>query len=235
MEAREAEWAIDANRTFVAWAFNGHVPGPTLEGHVGDVLEVKLTNRLPEPTTIHWHGLRLPAPMDGTDLVQKTVAPGETFTYRFKLTDAGTFWYHSHTNETVQMERTALDIVRVEIVWDPRSAERVIPALSASERAMPTNDIAPLRLAQAELEAERYGDARAACERGLRLARGPMTRMWLLELEAQAWLATGDRVAARRVLGEAKRAAAGIGTPSNKASNLHRIATLEAEAEAPAR
>jgi FtsP/CotA-like multicopper oxidase with cupredoxin domain len=105
MEAREAEWEFTPGRATRAWTFNGQVPGPTIEARVGDVLEVRLTNRLPEPTTMHWHGLRLPAPMDGTDMVQRPVAPGETFTYRFRLLDAGTFWYHPHTHETVQMER----------------------------------------------------------------------------------------------------------------------------------
>ena len=80
-------------------------PCPTIEANVGDVLEVRLTNLLPEATTLHWHGLRLPAPMDGADLVQRPVAPGETFTYRFLLSDAGTFWHHPHSNETVRMER----------------------------------------------------------------------------------------------------------------------------------
>ncbi|HEV8201198.1 MAG TPA: multicopper oxidase family protein [Candidatus Polarisedimenticolia bacterium] len=102
-EAREVEGLVTPG--FTAWTFNGQVPGPVLEGRVGDVLEVRLTNRLPEPTSIHWHGLRLPAPMDGTDMVQTAVAPGASFTYRFRLADAGTYWYHSHTNETVQMER----------------------------------------------------------------------------------------------------------------------------------
>jgi FtsP/CotA-like multicopper oxidase with cupredoxin domain len=81
------------------------VPGPVIEARQGDTLVVRLTNKLDEPTTIHWHGLRLPAPMDGTQDVQQTVAPGERFEYRFALPDAGTFWYHPHTNETVQLER----------------------------------------------------------------------------------------------------------------------------------
>ena len=72
---------------------------------MGDVLDVHFTNRLAEPTTIHWHGLRIPAPMDGTDMTQQPVAPGASFVYRFRLPDAGTFWYHPHMNETVQMER----------------------------------------------------------------------------------------------------------------------------------
>jgi FtsP/CotA-like multicopper oxidase with cupredoxin domain len=88
-----------------AWGFNGQVPGPTIEAHVGDVLEVNLENSLPEPTMIHWHGLQIPASMDGTDMVQHPIMPGETFTYRFRLPDAGTFWYHPHMNERVQLER----------------------------------------------------------------------------------------------------------------------------------
>ena len=105
LEARERVSEMTPDAQFVAWAYNGQVPGPTLEGRVGDVFQVRLVNRLPEATTIHWHGIRLPAPMDGTDMTQRLVAPGESFTYRFKLSDAGTFWYHSHANETEQMER----------------------------------------------------------------------------------------------------------------------------------
>ena len=103
LEARVAEGAIAPG--FAAWTFNGQVPGPTLEGRVGDVLEVRFVNRLAEATAIHWHGLRLPAPMDGTDMTQRLVAPGESFIYRVRLPDPGTFWYHPHANEPVQMER----------------------------------------------------------------------------------------------------------------------------------
>jgi len=105
METCESDWEFTAGRTTRAWCFNRQVPGPTIEAQVGDVLEVRLTNNLPEPTTMHWHGLRLPAAMDGTDMMQQPVAPGGSFTYRFKLPDAGTFWYHPHVHETVQMER----------------------------------------------------------------------------------------------------------------------------------
>jgi FtsP/CotA-like multicopper oxidase with cupredoxin domain len=105
LEAREVDWTVAPGTTIKAWGYGGQVPGPTIEGRVGDVLEVRLTNRLPEATTIHWHGLRVPAAMDGTDVVQRPVEPGETFVYRFKLQDAGTFWYHPHSNEAEQMER----------------------------------------------------------------------------------------------------------------------------------
>ena len=105
LEARETEWTIAPGRTVAAWGYQGTVPGPLIEARVGDTLVVHLHNRLPEPTLIHWHGLRVPARMDGTAAVQPLVSPGESFEYRFTLPDAGTFWYHSHANETVQVER----------------------------------------------------------------------------------------------------------------------------------
>jgi FtsP/CotA-like multicopper oxidase with cupredoxin domain len=105
LTAGEFDWEFSPGRRTRAWGFNGTIPGPTIEARVGDVLEIRLTNNLNEPTAIHWHGLRVPAAMDGTDMVQRPLAPGETFTYRFLVPDAGTFWYHPHVNETVQMER----------------------------------------------------------------------------------------------------------------------------------
>ena len=103
--ARETDWELAPGKVVRGWGYNGQIPGPVIEAQAGDVLEVRLTNQLPEPTTIHWHGLRVPAAMDGTGMVQRPVAPGETFTYRFRLPDAGTFWYHPHSNETVQLEK----------------------------------------------------------------------------------------------------------------------------------
>jgi FtsP/CotA-like multicopper oxidase with cupredoxin domain len=105
LEAREIDWEFVPGKRTRAWAFGGQVPGPTIEAQVGDVLEIRVVNHLPEPTVVHWHGLRIPAVMDGTERVQRPITPGETFTYRFRVPDAGTFWYHSHFNETVQLER----------------------------------------------------------------------------------------------------------------------------------
>ncbi len=88
---------------------------------------MRLTNSLPEPTTIHWHGLRVPAAMDGTENVQHPVMPGETYTYRFALPDAGTFWYHPHSNETVQLERGLYGALIVRADDEPElDAERVL-------------------------------------------------------------------------------------------------------------
>ena len=127
LEARETAWEFIPGRPTPAWGYDGRIPGPVLEASVGDVLEVRLVNRLPEPTTIHWHGLQLPAPMDGTDMVQHPVAPGESFTYRFLLPDAGTFWYHPHSDETVQLERGLYGALVVRGPGEPElDAERVL-------------------------------------------------------------------------------------------------------------
>ena len=105
LTASEFEWKLSETKTIKAWGFNESVPGPVIKARKGDIIIVKVNNQLSEPTIIHWHGVRLRAAMDGTDSVQKPIQPGESFTYRFKVPDAGTFWYHSHKNETEQMER----------------------------------------------------------------------------------------------------------------------------------
>lgn len=81
------------------------VPGPRLEVDQGQQVIVHFENQLPEETTIHWHGLRVPNASDGTPSVQVSVQPGETYDYRFIATDAGTFWYHPHLHSDVQIER----------------------------------------------------------------------------------------------------------------------------------
>ena len=91
LEAREATWELAPGKRVTGWTYNGQVPGPTIEARVGDTVIVRLRNSLAEPTTIHWHGLRIPAAMDGTEVVQKPVQPGESFEYRFVVPDAGTF------------------------------------------------------------------------------------------------------------------------------------------------
>jgi FtsP/CotA-like multicopper oxidase with cupredoxin domain len=105
LTASEVDWEIAPGRVVRGYGFNGQVPGPVIEAKQGVPLEIRFTNELPEPTTIHWHGLRVPAAMDGTEITQRPVMPGETFVYRFTPPDAGTFWYHPHSNETEQMEK----------------------------------------------------------------------------------------------------------------------------------
>jgi FtsP/CotA-like multicopper oxidase with cupredoxin domain len=127
LTASEFQWRISEGKTINAWGFNQSIPGPTLMAQKGDTVVVKMKNDLKESTVIHWHGIQLPADMDGTDSVQKPIAPGEEFEYRFMVPDAGTFWYHAHQNETEQMERGMYGALIVEeetsLVVD---AERVL-------------------------------------------------------------------------------------------------------------
>jgi FtsP/CotA-like multicopper oxidase with cupredoxin domain len=86
------------------WGYNGRVHGPTIEAVEGDRVRIYVTNRLPAPTTVHWHGLHVPNGMDGVSgLTQRSIEPGETFRYEFTLTQHGTFLYHPHHDEMVQM------------------------------------------------------------------------------------------------------------------------------------
>ncbi|CAN5119466.1 multicopper oxidase family protein [soil metagenome] len=127
LEASTFNWEIAQHKTIEAWGFNKQVPGPVLTANVGDTMVIRVTNNLAEPTTVHWHGLCLPATMDGTDETQKPIAPGEVFEYRFAVPQAGTFWYHSHTNETVQMERGMYGSLVVTDETDPvTDGERIL-------------------------------------------------------------------------------------------------------------
>jgi FtsP/CotA-like multicopper oxidase with cupredoxin domain len=86
------------------WGYNGQSPGPTIEVVEGDRVRIFVTNRLPEPTSIHWHGQRLPNGMDGVSgLTQPAIKPGQTYVYEFAAQRAGTFMYHPHADETTQM------------------------------------------------------------------------------------------------------------------------------------
>jgi FtsP/CotA-like multicopper oxidase with cupredoxin domain len=86
------------------WGYNGGTPGPTIEAIEGDRLRFYVTNRLPEPTTVHWHGLILPNGMDGVSgLNQAPIPPGETYVYELTVKQPGTFMYHSHYDEMTQI------------------------------------------------------------------------------------------------------------------------------------
>jgi FtsP/CotA-like multicopper oxidase with cupredoxin domain len=86
------------------WGYNGQSPGPTIEAVEGDKVRIFVTNKLPEHTTVHWHGMLLPNGMDGvTGLTQPAIGVGKTFVYEFVLTKSGTFMYHPHADEMVQM------------------------------------------------------------------------------------------------------------------------------------
>ncbi|WP_255519860.1 copper resistance system multicopper oxidase [Cupriavidus sp. IK-TO18] len=85
-------------KPMVATTINGMLPGPTLRWREGDTVTIRVTNRLREATSIHWHGIILPFEMDGVPGISFAgIAPGETFTYRFKVAQQGSYWYHSHS------------------------------------------------------------------------------------------------------------------------------------------
>ncbi|MBK8870372.1 MAG: copper oxidase [Elusimicrobia bacterium] len=87
-----------------AWGYNGQTPGPTIEAVEGDRVRILVTNELPEGSAVHWHGILLPSGMDGVaGLSQRAIPPGDTFNYEFTLKQHGTFMYHSHGDEMVQI------------------------------------------------------------------------------------------------------------------------------------
>ena len=96
----------------LATAVNGSVPGPTLRWREGEAVTVAVTNRLKTPTSIHWHGMRVPAEMDGVPgLSFAGIAPGERFVYRIPVVQSGTYWYHSHSGGQEQSGMTGALIV----------------------------------------------------------------------------------------------------------------------------
>src|SRR5882724_6441005 len=106
------------------WGYNGQVHGPTIEVVEGDRVRVYVTNKLPEATAVHWHGILGPNGMDGVGgLTQRAIPPGETFKYEFTLWQHGTFMYHSHHDEMTQMALGMLGM----IVVHPREPQRPPP------------------------------------------------------------------------------------------------------------
>ena len=102
--AEEIEHEFASGTKIKAWGYNGTTPGPTIEAVEGDRVRIYVTNKLPEHTSIHWHGILLPWGMDGvTGLTQPPITPGETFVYEFTLQQHGTQMYHPHADEMVQM------------------------------------------------------------------------------------------------------------------------------------
>ena len=98
LTASVLRWNILPDVEVLAYAFDEQVPGPRLQLTQGDRVRIRVTNDLPEPTTVHWHGLDIPNAMDGpAEITQEPIPPGESFTYEFTVEQAGTFFYHSHT------------------------------------------------------------------------------------------------------------------------------------------
>ena len=104
----------------MATTINGSIPAPTLRWREGDTVTIRVHNRLAEGTSVHWHGIILPYQMDGVPGISfKGIPPGETFTYRFKVAQTGTYWYHSHSG---MQEQTGMYGT---IIIDPRGGDSI--------------------------------------------------------------------------------------------------------------
>ena len=124
-------------------AYNGTLPGPTLRLKQGQPVRIMVENGLDEETTVHWHGIRPPNAMDGVPgLTQAPIKPGESFTYEFTPPDAGTFWYHPHTNSLQQIGRGLAGLLIVE-EKTPVAVDRDMAWLLQDWRLTDAGQIAP--------------------------------------------------------------------------------------------
>jgi FtsP/CotA-like multicopper oxidase with cupredoxin domain len=130
LEARLQALTIVPGQQTTMWTYNGMVPGPILRAKKGDRLIVHFLNSLPEPTTIHWHGVRVPNAMDGSSMTQAPVPPGGTFDYDFVLPDAGMYWYHPHIDSSTQVGYGLYGVLVVEDPAEPPLADELVMVLS---------------------------------------------------------------------------------------------------------
>ncbi len=140
--AEPVKQVIVPGRTFDLWGFNGSAPGPTIQTSEGDQVRILFDNHLPEPTSIHWHGLELPIEMDGVPGVgQKPVMPGERFVYEFRLHQNGTFFYHSHMAMQEMVGMLGGFIIHPKAAYSPRVDRDYLLALQ--EYAVLPNSTVP--------------------------------------------------------------------------------------------
>jgi FtsP/CotA-like multicopper oxidase with cupredoxin domain len=124
LETSVIRWNVLPDVQVAAYAYNRQVPGPRLHVAEGDRVRVNVTNRLPESTTVHWHGLVVPNQFDGpAEITQRPIAPGETFSYEFTVQQPGTFFYHSHDHVDRQQ---ALGLYGA-LVVDPKTPPTLPP------------------------------------------------------------------------------------------------------------
>jgi FtsP/CotA-like multicopper oxidase with cupredoxin domain len=107
-------------RVVDVWGYNGSMPGPTIEVNEGDRVRIRVRNGLPEPTTMHWHGLEVPIEMDGVPAIsQPLIEPGGTFTYEFTLHQHGTFFYHSHMAMQQMLGMIGMFVIHPRAAYQP--------------------------------------------------------------------------------------------------------------------
>ncbi len=128
--AEPVKQTIVPGRTLDLWGYNGSAPGPTIQANEGDRIRIILDNHLPEPTSIHWHGLELPIEMDGVPGIgQKPVAPGGRFVYEFSLHQNGTFFYHSHMAMQEMVGMLGGFVIHPRVAYSPRVDKDYLIAL----------------------------------------------------------------------------------------------------------
>jgi FtsP/CotA-like multicopper oxidase with cupredoxin domain len=132
LEASVTRVMYGPNKPMDAWTYNGGIPGPLIRANVGDRLVVHFRNNLPQPTTVHWHGIRLGIEMDGVpEISQPEVQPGSSFTYDFTLPDAGLYWYHPHVMSAMQVGFGLYGAILVtDPSEDPIAADELVLVLS---------------------------------------------------------------------------------------------------------
>ena len=123
LEARVASLEIALGTRTDAWTYNGGLPGPLIRARRGDRIIVHFSNRLPQPTTVHWYGVQVPIQMDGVPgASQAPVETGQSVTYDFVVPDAGLFWYHPHVMSAAQV---GFGLYGPLLVEDPEDAVKV--------------------------------------------------------------------------------------------------------------
>ena len=119
------------------YSYNEMNPGPTIYAKLGDTLEVELVNRMAVPTTIHWHGVHVPWEMDGVTWMRTPTQPGDSFIYRFELTQSGTFWYHPHFNTEHQVDGGLFGTLVVEDPAEPVVDEELVLVFDSANEDRP--------------------------------------------------------------------------------------------------
>jgi FtsP/CotA-like multicopper oxidase with cupredoxin domain len=128
-------------RVVDAWGFNGSVPGPTIQVVEGDRVRLRVVNRLPEPFSMHWHGLEIPVEMDGMPgISQDAIPPNGSFTYEFTLKQNGTFFYHSHMAMQEMMGLIGLFVIHPRVAHAPR-VDRDVGIVLQEWAILPNNTI----------------------------------------------------------------------------------------------
>jgi FtsP/CotA-like multicopper oxidase with cupredoxin domain len=141
LRAEVVDWEIMPGRTITGWGYNGSVPGPTIEASEGDRIRIIFENKLPEPTSIHWHGLEVPMDQDGVPGLQMDpILPGTTHVYEFTVHQHGTFFYHSHAAMQEMMGMIGMFVLHPKTAVAPR-CDRDFGIILQEWAVLPNNTI----------------------------------------------------------------------------------------------